>query len=131
MAGRLIFPAINVRYASLFLLLLGVEIGIALWINDSFIRPYIGDMLVVILLYVLVKSILPLPPYRVAISVFFFACIVEVSQYFQIVSLLDLEHNTIARTIIGTHFDWKDIFAYGLGTVIILNVEHYRRRKDA
>jgi hypothetical protein len=131
MADRLTFPTINVHYASVFLLLLGVEIGIALWVNDSFIRPYLGDMLVVILLYVLVKSIFPLPPYRIATSVFFFACFVEVSQYFQIISLLGLEHNILARTIIGTHFDWKDIVAYGLGTVIILSIEHYRRRYDA
>lgn len=131
MADRLTFPAINLHYASLFLLLLAVETSIALLINDSFIRPYIGDMLVVILLYVLVKSLFPLPPYRVAISVFFFACFVEISQYFQMVSLLGLGHNTLARTIIGTHFDWKDVFAYGLGTLITLTIEHCRRRNDA
>jgi hypothetical protein len=113
----------NKHYAILFLLLLSIETGIALWINDSIIRPYLGDMLVVILLYVFIKSILPLSTYPLAISIFFFACLVEVAQFFGVVSLIGLQHNDFARIVMGTQFDWKDVLAYALGITIVIICE--------
>ncbi|HIB66328.1 MAG TPA: DUF2809 domain-containing protein, partial [Phycisphaerales bacterium] len=38
-------------YLVLTLLLLAVEVYIGLYVRDSFIRPFVGDMLVVVLLY--------------------------------------------------------------------------------
>ena len=35
-------------YAGVFVLLLGVECLIALYVRDRFIRPYVGDMLVTV-----------------------------------------------------------------------------------
>ncbi|MCW5910752.1 MAG: DUF2809 domain-containing protein [Cyclobacteriaceae bacterium] len=37
------------------------EVLIALFVHDSFIRPYVGDVLVVILIYCFVKSFIDLP----------------------------------------------------------------------
>ena len=39
------------RYGLVFLLLLGVEIVIALFVHDRFVRPYLGDVLVVWVVY--------------------------------------------------------------------------------
>ena len=44
-------------YAGVFVLLLGVECLIALYVRDRFIRPYVGDMLVTVLLYFFVRMI--------------------------------------------------------------------------
>lgn len=42
-----------------FIVLLAVEIFIALFVHDSVVRPYIGDVLVVIVLYFFVRIFLP------------------------------------------------------------------------
>jgi uncharacterized membrane protein len=44
------------RYLAAFFLLLATEIFIALFVHDKIFRPYVGDILVVILLYALVRS---------------------------------------------------------------------------
>ncbi|WP_313805618.1 DUF2809 domain-containing protein [Flavobacterium sp.] len=46
----------NVKYAIWTLLLFITEVLIAVCIRDNFIRPYLGDVLVVILLYCFLKS---------------------------------------------------------------------------
>ena len=43
-------------YFILSILLFIIEVLIALFAHDEFIRPYVGDLLVVVLLYCLVKS---------------------------------------------------------------------------
>ena len=44
------------KYALLAVLLFVVELTIAVFINDAFIRPFLGDVLVVMLLFCLCKS---------------------------------------------------------------------------
>ncbi len=56
----------NWYYFVLTILLLGLEIIIALFAHDSIIRPYIGDLLVVILLYCFVKSFVNTPVFMTA-----------------------------------------------------------------
>lgn len=41
----------RIKYGAAFLLLLCVEVLIALYVHDDFIRPYIGDVLVVGVVY--------------------------------------------------------------------------------
>ncbi len=38
---------IRLKYLAVFIILLAAEIVIALYVHDSFVRPYMGDMLVV------------------------------------------------------------------------------------
>jgi hypothetical protein len=113
----------NKNYFLLFLLLLVIEILIALFVNDSFIRPYIGDVLVVILIYCFIKSFFSIPVMKTAITVLLFACTIEALQYFNLVDKLGLQHSNIARIIIGSSFDWKDIGAYVAGTLLLLVIE--------
>lgn len=113
----------NKNYFLLFLLLLVIEILIALFVHDSFIRPYIGDVLVVILIYCFIKSFFTTPATKTAIVVLLFACIIEVLQYFNLADKLGLQHSKIARIIIGSSFDWKDIAAYITGTFLLLLIE--------
>ena len=51
----------QLHYFLLTLLLLGVEIFIGACMHDAVIRPYGGDVLVVILLYCLIRSFWQLP----------------------------------------------------------------------
>ncbi len=116
----------NLRYFMCFIFLLITEILIALYVHDEIIRPYIGDLLVVILIYCVVKTFLIIAPLPLTISVFIFACFIELLQYLQVVKLLGLQHNKLARVIIGTSFSWTDMLCYFAGIIIILFIEKVR-----
>lgn len=114
-------------YFLLALLLLVVEIFIALFVHDDFVRPYAGDFLVVIFLYCVVRSVTRFTVLQSAIGVLLFAYLIETAQAFQLVKVLQLEHIAAARIIIGNAFEWKDMLAYTLGIVVVLVVEVRRQ----
>lgn len=116
------------RHALLALLLFGIELLIGTQLDDAFIRPFVGDLLVVVLIYCLLRTLLAIPCYPLAIGVLLFATLVETGQYFHLADRLGLGHIRLARIIIGSTFDPKDLLAYLLGTVLIM-VSHAAREK--
>jgi hypothetical protein len=108
--------------------LLIVEVLIALFLHDGIIRPFVGDVLVVILIYCFIRTFLRVKVNVTIGAVFLFACLVEGLQFIHIVDRLGLSQNKVASIIIGTAFDWKDIIAYGIGCAIVYYVE-YRASK--
>ena len=102
-----------------------IEVIIALYIKDNFIRPYVGDVLVVILIYYFVKSFIKAPAWHMAISVLIFAYLIETLQYFQLVKLIGFADNKFANIVIGNYFAWEYIFAYTIGITIVLVIETY------
>ncbi|MBW0435195.1 DUF2809 domain-containing protein [Leptospira yasudae] len=115
----------QLKYFLLALLLLFSEICIALFIHDNFIRPYIGDALVVVLIYCFVKSFLNLPVIPTALSILLFSFIVETLQFFKIVKMIGLQNSKLAKIIIGTSFSWEDIIAYCAGIILVISLEKY------
>ena len=118
----------RITYAILFFLLLIIEVLIGLFINDNFIRPYVGDVLVTVLLCCLVRTIFPKDIPALSIYIFIFAVLVEFAQYIQIVKILGVENNPLLRTIIGTSFSPIDILCYGIGCAIFWLAEKTIRR---
>lgn len=114
---------INYKYLITFIILLIVEICIALFVHDNIIRPFVGDALVVVLIYFLIKSFISKNIKFLAVYVFLFACLIEGGQYFNLVSLLHMENIKAAKIIIGSTFDLNDIFCYFLGTILIFIYE--------
>jgi hypothetical protein len=112
------------KYFLLAIILFIIEVLIALFVRDSFVRPYVGDYLVVILIYCAVRTILHAPVWKVALGVLLFSFLIETLQYFHIVNRLGLEHNTLARTVIGYGFEWADMLAYTLGILTVLALEN-------
>lgn len=108
------------------------ELLIALFVQDNFIRPYVGDMLVVVLIYTCVRIILPEKPRLLPFYVFLFAALVEGLQRINIVELLGLSDNRFFSVLIGTTFDWKDIACYGVGCVLcgLWEVLLWRKRES-
>jgi len=106
-----------------------LEVTIAIYVRDSFVRPYLGDVLVVILIYCVVRSFLNLPVFTVAIGALAFAFTVEFLQYLRLIELLKLEKSQLARTVMGTSFAWIDLVAYVAGVAIVLVVEKYLLKK--
>jgi DNA integrity scanning protein DisA with diadenylate cyclase activity len=94
-----------------------------LYIHDKIIRPYIGDTLVVILIYTFIKSFFNTPVFKTALGVLLFSFIVEFSQYLKLANLVDLQHNKVAQVILGTSFSIEDLLAYVVGFATILLFE--------
>jgi len=107
----------------IFLLIFCAEIAIALWINDSIIRPFGGDTLVVMLMYYFVKSFLRIRPLTNIIFVTAFAFLVEFAQLFDLVNRLGLDDNRFWIVVIGNSFHWLDLVAYLIGSLIIFVME--------
>jgi len=118
---------LNKTYVLISLLLFITEVLIAIYVHDKIIRPFVGDYLVVILLYVLVKSVLNAPVKLTALAVLGFSYTVETLQYFKIVRHLGLQHSKLANIIIGNYFSWWDILAYTLGIVTIFIIVQLRK----
>jgi Protein of unknown function (DUF2809) len=111
---------INIKYLIAFITLFLIEVGIALFINDRIIRPYIGDILVIILMYTFIRSFIKKPIRFLAIYLFVFASFVEVVQYFNILEVMSLQDNKILSIIFGSTFDIKDILCYLIGSIILI-----------
>ncbi len=109
---------INKKNLFIFLLLLVIEIIIALFVHDNFIRPFVGDLIVVFLVYYFVKIFYSWNDTKVIIWVFLFAVFVEILQYFKLIEVLWIE-NRVLQIAIGSTFDIKDIVMYGLWCIIL------------
>ncbi|MGL5765840.1 MAG: DUF2809 domain-containing protein [Sarcina sp.] len=113
---------LNHKYLIAFIVLLSVEVFIALFVKDNFIRPYVGDILVVVVLYVFIKSFISKVK-NLPIYIFLFAFFIEILQYFDIIKILGVQNNKFISTLIGSTFDIKDIICYFIGDIIIIVYE--------
>ena len=112
-------------YACITVVLLVVEVLIALFVHDNFIRPYIGDVLVTVLICAFLRIFIPRGIKLLPLYVFVFAVGVEVLQYFNIVERLGLADNRFFSILIGSVFDVKDIVCYGVGCLVFFIVENF------
>ncbi len=113
----------NKFYFYLTILLFAIEIIIAKYVHDDVVRPYIGDMLVVMFIYYFVRTFISAKVISTAIGVLLFSILIEALQYFKIVHILGLEQYKLARIIIGTSFSWTDILMYAIGITIVIVIE--------
>ena len=113
-----------------FLLLLLTEVLIALFVHDGFVRPYLGDVFVVILLFCLIRIFVPRGLRLLPLYLFLFAAAVEISQYFHFVSLIGLAGNKPAETIFGTSFSVWDIVCYLAGCLVCALIDFRRTGKQ-
>lgn len=117
-------------YTLLFLALLLTEILIALFVQDDFIRPYGGDILVTVLIGCFVRIFIPNGLRLLPLWVFLFAAAVEIGQYFDFVSLLGAGNNTFFRILLGSTFSWVDLVCYGAGCFLFFLFDHCMQRKE-
>lgn len=109
----------RVCYLLATLLLLGIEILIARYVHDSFIRPYVGDVLVVIVIYTFIRIFIPEKCAMLPLYIFIFAVAIEILQMFHLVERLGLGDSAFFRILIGSVFDLKDILCYAAGCLIL------------
>lgn len=114
---------------AVFLTLLLIEVMIALFVHDGFIRPYVGDVLAVAVVYFFLRIFVPEKYPWLPAAVFAFAVMVESLQYFHLTERLGIT-DPMLRTVLGAVCDTKDIVCYGVGCIFLAAYERARRREN-
>ncbi len=104
--------------AIIFAAFLGLEIWIALYVHDKIVRPYIGDVLVVICVYFLVRMFDTRERW-LSIHVTIFAFFVEAVQLTGVSEKIPEPFSTI----VGGTFDPVDILCYLVGGVVCFLID--------
>lgn len=118
----------NIKYFLIFLSIFCIEVLIAIFIKDNFIRPYFGDYLVIFLVYFFFLSFINAEKNNIAFGVLIFAFTVEIIQYFQVLSYFHLEKNRILRIVAGNTFSLEDLIIYTLAFLTIIYFNNYNRK---
>lgn len=113
------------------IVLFSIEIVIALFVRDDFVRPYLGDVLAVAFVYTALRAVTSLtliPALAFALAVAF---AIEIAQALNLLDAIGLRDNAIARTVLGGIFDWADLIAYAAGAASIFAIENLHQRIHA
>jgi len=113
------------KYFTIFILLLVTELAIAYFQFSQFIRGFIGDVLVIPLLYSFVRMISKVPGKRALFLVLSVAFVIEMLQLLSITEWLQIE-NPILQIALGSTFDGWDLVAYLFGALVVLFIEKLR-----
>lgn len=121
---------LRISFLAVFVLLFAVEVLIALFVHDDFVRPYVGDMIVTVVVWSFLRIIFPDRFKLMSLYVMIFAILVEVGQYFHYTELLGIT-NPVLVTMMGTSFAWADIACYAVGCVVaaVADAVMFRRIK--
>jgi DNA integrity scanning protein DisA with diadenylate cyclase activity len=110
----------NLKYFLFTILLFLTEVLIATLLKDIFfVRAYLGDVIVVILLYTFVKSFIVINNKNLIAGIFIFSCLIEFAQYFNIAEKLGFRKGSLMYVVIGNSFSWIDIVCYASGCILI------------
>lgn len=107
------------NYALATLLLLAAEVFIALKVHDQFVRPWLGDALVVVLIYCGLQTIFLRPPKQMSLACLLFAYTIETLQAVDFAKYLGAEQHPWLSVLLGRTFSWSDYLAYTAGYAMI------------
>lgn len=110
----------NLKYLLIAIVLFFIEVLIATELKDFFfIRAYLGDVIVVMLIYFFVLAFVSVNKTKLILGIFIFSCLVEFAQYFHFAEILGFRDNKIMMIVLGNSFSWIDILCYGAGCVLL------------
>jgi hypothetical protein len=102
-----------------FAILFALVAMIAAFFRDPWIRPLLGDVLIVMVIAYGVHTFVAAPLRKIAIGTLFFAYGVECLQFFNLIDILGWRDSQLAHLTIGSTFDWRDLVAYTMGCAIV------------
>lgn len=114
---------LNKKYLTATVVLFLVELFIGFYMHDDIVRPFVGDLLVVILIYCFVMSFFKINIITAALGTLLFAYATEISQYYHLVNMLGWGGSKFARIIMGTSFSWMDMLMYTAGVILVVIIE--------
>jgi hypothetical protein len=85
--------------------------------HNPFIRGSLGDVLIVMLIYFLLRAVCGLRPSWTAAIVFMVAILVEIGQHANLIETLGIPENSVTRIVFGSVFAVSDILAYAIGAI--------------
>lgn len=104
-----------------------IEILIATKFKDIFfLRAYLGDVLVVMLIYYFVKAFFNFNGTKLIIGIFIFSCLIEFAQYFHFGEMMGFKDNRIMMIVLGNSFSWLDILCYFAGCAVLFLISKIR-----
>jgi len=110
-------------YAAAALFLFVVEVLIALFVRDQFVRPYLGGVLAVMLVYAVLRAATPLGMAQALVAALAIALVIDLAQALNLLGALGLADNQLARVVFGGAFDMMDMAAYVAGAAAVLAIE--------
>ncbi len=113
---------ISIKHLVAACILFTAEIIIAYFHFTPFIRGFLGDVLVILLLHFFLKIFIRNNILKTAVFVLAFAYFVELLQFFKLAEKFNIQ-SEILLALIGSVFDFYDLVAYSLGFLIILLIE--------
>jgi Protein of unknown function (DUF2809) len=111
----------------IFVGVLGIEIVIGTFFRDRFVRYFLGDVLIVVLMCYFIRSWCSIKVWIVVLGTLIFAYLVELAQFFDLIGILGWQSSQMAHLTIGSTFDWMDLLAYLLGSGLSLMIARERR----
>lgn len=116
------------NYFLVCLLLFIIELIIAIWVKDDFVRPYLGDVIVIGWLYTLFRTFINRKAKFLLIITLFISFVIEWLQYVDFITFMGWAKNKVLRVILGTSFAWEDIICYLVGFIIVYSIEKWRKQ---
>ena len=105
-------------YAAVFIIFLAVEVCIALFVHDGFVRPYIGDVLAVVTVYCGARIVFPDKIRLMSLLVFTLAAAVELLQLSDLAEMFG--EGSFMAILLGSTFDPVDLLCYAVGAGLTL-----------
>lgn len=110
----------NSKFLFIFLAILAIEVLIAKYLDDAFLRPFGGDVLVVVLIYTFCRTLLQTNNKKLSLGVLIFCFVIEFLQATHYVNWLGLGDNKFWTIVLGTYFSVYDLLAYFAGYLLCL-----------
>ncbi|MGK6343459.1 DUF2809 domain-containing protein [Chryseobacterium sp. DT-3] len=110
----------SLKYLLLTIAIFLIEVLIATKLaHIFFVRAYLGDVIVVMLLYTFVRTFVRINDERLILGILIFSCIVEFAQYFTVAEKLGFRPGSVMYIVIGNSFSWIDILCYAAGCLLL------------
>lgn len=110
----------SLKYFLISIFIFLIEVLIATKLKDIFfVRAYLGDVIVVMLLYTLIKSFFRSNNEKLILGILIFSCLLEFAQYFNIAEKLGFRKGSLMYIVIGNSFSWIDILCYAAGCLLL------------
>ncbi|WP_117590715.1 DUF2809 domain-containing protein [Chryseobacterium sp. FH2] len=121
----------TLKYFLLAIVILFIEVLIATKLKDIFfVRAYLGDVIVVMLIYTFIKSFIKINNnQKLILGIFIFSCLIEFAQYFNIAEKLGFQPGSLMYIVIGNSFSWIDILCYAVGCLLLSLFAGFTSRK--
>ncbi|MDR3024180.1 DUF2809 domain-containing protein [Chryseobacterium sp.] len=110
----------SLKYLFLTLFIFLVEVLIATKLSHIFfVRAYLGDVIVVMLLYTFVKTFVKVNNEKLILGILIFSFLIEFAQYFHIAEKLGFQDGSLMYIVIGNSFSWIDNLCYAVGCLLL------------